>query len=217
MLTSFFPLLVTAFAGMIVAVFYVIFAILAFQSIKIVKSRGFDHFDDSSPELTLFTLVFYLVSSIILVAPLLSLIYIQVNWVLASVIVVVECSWGLEPLKRSRNLIKGNRLVAFSLLIIFSLVIGFLIGTNYRWMSTVVGNNADGWKSWGFVVQIVVTSALLTVFFLYGIAANTVLYMFSRAMHGELAMEIAEEFAKEYVSLPFDDKNVPHLVSVTYT
>ena len=47
-------------------------------------------------------------------------------------------------------------------------------------------------------------------------ATNTVLYMYCKAIHGELAMEIAEEFAKEYVSLPFDDGKVPHLVSVSY-
>jgi hypothetical protein len=37
------------------------------------------------------------------------------------------------------------------------------------------------------------------------------------AAHGELVWEIAEEFAGDYVSLPFDDGKIPHFVSVTYT
>ncbi|CDP20509.1 unnamed protein product [Coffea canephora] len=35
-----------------------------------------------------------------------------------------------------------------------------------------------------------------------------------RWKHGELAFEIAEEFACQYVSLPFDCQKVPHIVSV---
>ncbi|KAJ0096186.1 hypothetical protein Patl1_16769 [Pistacia atlantica] len=52
--------------------------------------------------------------------------------------------------------------------------------------------------------------------FLYNIAANTVLYMYCKAIHGELAMEVAKEFSKEYVSLPFDNGKVSHLVSIAY-
>ncbi|KAJ0038054.1 hypothetical protein Pint_23569 [Pistacia integerrima] len=77
------------------------------------------------------------------------------------------------------------------------------------------GGISNGW-SWAFVLQIVIASTLLMLLFLYNIAANTVLYMYCKAIHGELAMEIAEEFSKEYVSLPFDNGKVPHLVSVAY-
>lgn len=49
---------------------------------------------------------------------------------------------------------------------------------------------------------------------LHNAAANAVLYMYCKALHGELAFEIAEEFAREYVSLPFDDEKVPHGVTV---
>ncbi|KAJ6891673.1 hypothetical protein NC651_025002 [Populus alba x Populus x berolinensis] len=46
--------------------------------------------------------------------------------------------------------------------------------------------------------------------FLYNIAAFTVIYMDSTAVHGELVWGIAEEFAGDYVSLPFDDGKIPH-------
>ncbi|KAF2325426.1 hypothetical protein GH714_028614 [Hevea brasiliensis] len=76
---------------------------------------------------------------------------------------------------------------------------------------------SNGWKSCAFVIQIVVTTTLLMLLLLYDVAANTVLYMYCKAVHGELALEIVEEFAREYISLPFDDEKVPHLVSVAYT
>ncbi|KHN42928.1 hypothetical protein glysoja_007458 [Glycine soja] len=76
--------------------------------------------------------------------------------------------------------------------------------------------SVDGWawKDWAFVVQIVLTSTLLMLLMLYNAAADTVLYMYCKAVHGELALEIAEEFAWQYVCLPFDDGKVPHVVSV---
>ena len=46
----------------------------------------------------------------------------------------------------------------------------------------------------------------------YNLAASTVFYMYSKAIHGELA----EESAREYVSLPSNDGKVPHVVSVVY-
>ncbi|KAG4207972.1 hypothetical protein ERO13_A03G102650v2 [Gossypium hirsutum] len=75
---------------------------------------------------------------------------------------------------------------------------------------------ADKWKSWAFVIHIVSTSTLFMLIMLSYFAATTVFYMYSKAIHGELAGEIAEEFAREYVSLPFDDGKVPHVVSVVY-
>jgi hypothetical protein len=77
-----------------------------------------------------------------------------------------------------------------------------------------VGSDSGSWRDWAIVVQIVLTSTVMTVLMLYNAAANTVLYMYCKAVHGELASEIAEEFAWQYVSLPFDDSKVPHVGSV---
>lgn len=77
-------------------------------------------------------------------------------------------------------------------------------------------SNSGSWRDWAFVLQIVLTSTVLTLLMLYHAAANTVLYMYCKAVHGELASEIADEFAWLYVSLPFDDGKVPHVVSVVH-
>lgn len=105
--------------------------------------------------------------------------------------------------------------MALSIYLYFAISAGVLILSS--WGLAAAFGDTDGWKSWAFVLQIVIASALLTLLFLYLAAAKTVLYMHCKAVHGELAMEIAEEFAREYVRLPFDDVKVPHLVSVLYT
>lgn len=137
----------------------------------------------------------------------------QVKWVFAYVVVVVESSWGLEPLKRSKNLVHGLKRIAFSMLLFYGFFSGILI-----WVSAADWGYAaaDKWKSWAFVIHIVSTSTLFMLIMLSYLAATTVFYMYSKAIHGELAGEIAEEFAREYVSLPFDDGKVPHVVSVVY-
>ncbi|CAN6706244.1 unnamed protein product [Malus baccata var. baccata] len=77
--------------------------------------------------------------------------------------------------------------------------------------------DTNGWKSWALVVvQIVVTATFLVMLMLYNAAANTVLYMYCQAVNGELAMEIAEEFAREYASLPFDNEKVLHVVLIAH-
>ncbi|KAJ0825745.1 hypothetical protein HanRHA438_Chr17g0806581 [Helianthus annuus] len=119
---------------------------------------------------------------------------------------------GFQPLWRSAYLVKGMRSVSASLMVLFGVLVGFWVWMNASdvlWFDAV-----DGWRSWPFVLQLVVGTSVLTLFLLHNVSANTVLYMYCKALHGELAIEIAEEFAREYVSLPFDDEKVPHVVTV---
>ncbi|KAL0685269.1 hypothetical protein Bca4012_052117 [Brassica carinata] len=124
-------------------------------------------------------------------------------------------SYGLTPLKRSRGLVKGMESVSLSMIVVFSIAQSSLV-----WISNLTASDIEnGGKLWTnavFVVQIVVTSALLTGLMMYNLAGTTVMYMYCKAVQGKLVWEIAEEFAREYVSLPFDDGKVPHVVSVAY-
>lgn len=141
--------------------------------------------------------------------------YLLVNWVLAGVVSVVEKSWGIDPLRRSSNLTKGMRRLSLSLFVFFGAFVGVLIWISSGSSLGLNGSGSNGWKSVGFVVQIVVTSALISLLLLHGLAATTVLYVYCKAVQGELAAEIAEEeFAWEYIGLPFDADKVPHVVSV---
>lgn len=133
------------------------------------------------------------------------LVYLQVHCMLACVVVVVESKWGFEALRRSGVLIKGMRLVSLWLLLF-----GFVTVVLPLWLNAVplvrFEGGFDFWKSAGYVVQTVLSSSFVTLFMLISISANAVLYMYCKALHGELASEIAEEFARDYVSLPFDDE-----------
>ncbi|KAM0983844.1 hypothetical protein ACFX2C_011331 [Malus domestica] len=206
--SSFFPLLGTAFISQVlVLLVFVLFGLFVFLVVRGAELMGFE-FEYSSPYFIGFL-------AVVVTALFLVLLHLQVNWTLAGVVVVVESKWGFGSLTRSANLIKGMRWVALRLLIFFGFFVGVLGFCS--WVSALdLKGDTDGWKSWAFVVQIVVTATSLVLLMLYNAAANTVLYMYCKAVNGELAMEIAEEFAGEYVSLPFDNGKVPHLVSVAY-
>ncbi|GMN41919.1 hypothetical protein TIFTF001_011136 [Ficus carica] len=206
-LSSFFPLLATSLiVQIIVFVISAVFALVFFLAISATRLLGYQ-IEYSSPYFLGFC-------AALGTALLLVLVYLQVNWTLVSVIVVAEKSWGLVSLRRSAGLIRGMRGTALSLFLFFGVFAAFL-----AWCSSfsvmVLDDVSDGWRKLEFVVQIVVTSTFLTVVLLYNVAANTVLYMYCKAVHGELASEIAEEFAAEYVCLPFDEEKVPHVVSVS--
>ncbi|KAL5722983.1 hypothetical protein ACHQM5_006436 [Ranunculus cassubicifolius] len=134
----------------------------------------------------------------------LGLLWLCVNWVLAPVIVVVEQSWGLEPLRRSVYLVKGMRGVVVCLMLYFGLMLWLPVFGSW---DTSPGSGVS-------VVKIVCASALLMFFLPHSLTANAILYMNCKALHGELAGEIVEEFAREYVTLPFGEEKVPHLVSI---
>ncbi|KAI3729223.1 hypothetical protein L6452_17876 [Arctium lappa] len=205
---SFFPLVSTTIAaqlllGLISLTFLLFFVVI----IRTAENLGFGIDYDSN----------YFIVFCALVAVVLGLVLIcfQVNWSLACVVVVAESKWGFEPLWRSSYLVKGMRSISLSLLLFFGVLIGFWVWMNSNNVLELDG--VGGWRSWPFVLQMVIGTSLLTLLLLHNTAANTVLYMYCKALHGELAIEIAEEFAREYVSLPFDDQKVPHVVTVMPT
>ncbi|KAI5678966.1 hypothetical protein M9H77_09916 [Catharanthus roseus] len=202
---SFFPLLCTLFVAQIIMsliiLFYALLVALVYKSLLLL---GFEISLDSK----------YFVGFMIFVAvvTMLSLVAVQVNWALANVIVVVESKWGYEPLRRSASLVRGMKGVSLSMLLFYGIAIWFLVWA--CWTSVINGSEAGGLWSFAFVVQTVVGSGFVTLLMLQNVAANVVLYMYCKAFQGELASEIAEEFARDYVSLPFDCEKVPHVVSV---
>lgn len=205
---SFLPLLVTA-ASIDLAILGLCsaFWLLLFVVSGTLRRLGFQVLS-SSP-------LYIAFATVCLVALMLLSAYLLVNWVLAGVVSVVEKSWGIDPLRRSSNLTKGMRRLSLSLFVFFGAFVGVLIWISSGSSLGLNGSGSNGWKSVGFVVQIVVTSALISLLLLHGLAATTVLYVYCKAVQGELAAEIAEEeFAWEYIGLPFDADKVPHVVSV---
>lgn len=205
-LYSFLPLIATFIVSRVIYAFIVLlFGLFAAIVVKCVEFLGFevDYYSN------------YVIGLAILlgVALVLVFIWLQVNWSLAYVTVIVESKWGYEPLRRSAYLVKGMRWVALAVLLFFGVLIGLLVGGCSSFLVTV-GAASGGWTSFGVILQMVVSSGFATLLMLQSIAASVVLYMYCKALHGELALEIAEEFAREYVYLPFGNEKVPHVVCV---
>ncbi|KAH6763105.1 hypothetical protein C2S52_020538 [Perilla frutescens var. hirtella] len=162
-----------------------------------------------------YTNVYFMGFVILITAFLVALlIYLQVEWCLSSVIVIVESKWGFAALKRSACLVKGMRGVAFGMFFMFGILLGFLGMLCSTLVPSAGGFSSRDWISWAFVIQAVVYSGFMTILMLYSVAATAVLFMYCKALQGELAFEIAEEFAQEYIRLPFDDGKLSHVVYV---
>ncbi|KAI8528526.1 hypothetical protein RHMOL_Rhmol12G0155200 [Rhododendron molle] len=206
LLSSFLPLLATSAAyHCLLALVCAAFGAFPFLVTKALQTLlGFDEIDYASNP------YFLALSGVVLILLVLVLVHLKVNWALASVVVVVESKWGLEPLRRSAHLMRGMKLVFLSLWLLFGTVIGFFVWA----FGSGASDFGDVWSCLSFISQTVVGSSFVTVLMLYSVASHAVLYMYCKALHGELAWEIAEEFAREYVSLPFDEAKVPQVVFV---
>nr|CAD1841303.1 unnamed protein product [Ananas comosus var. bracteatus] len=159
-------------------------------------------------------LALLLIYSLFASACALILSYLLVNWSLAGVIAIMESSFGFTPLRRSGDLIAGMRWAALCLLLFFSAGIGLMLwGFN---LGRTLGEYGDWTKLLPIIARTVFGSGIITVLLLYWLVTAVVLYMHCKALHGELAGEIVEEFASEYIFLPFDDRKVPHVVSVVH-
>ncbi|PSR88434.1 Immediate-early protein like [Actinidia chinensis var. chinensis] len=188
---TFIPLVVTTIASQ----FLVVLVCAAFGGFSVFLIEGVEILGFEIDYNSNYYLGFCIAVFVILV---LVLVYLQVNWVLASAIVVVESKWGFEPLRRSAYLVKGMRSVSLSLMVLFGSVTGLVLWS-YSGTTRDVG---------GFILLTCGESCFLSSIMLYNVASNTVLYMYCKALHGELDLEIPEEYA----SLPLDDANLPHVV-----
>lgn len=153
--------------------------------------------------------IYFMIFSIVVCVTLyVMLMYFYVNWSLALVVVVVESKWGYAPLKRSAYLVKGMRSVSLFVMLYFGIcgaVFVWLYSYNYEKMSS----------SWTFFVVFTMLSLFFMMMVLLSItAANTVLYNYCKALHGELVIENDEGFNyHEYAILPSYLEKVPHGVT----
>ncbi|CAN6342557.1 unnamed protein product [Urochloa humidicola] len=146
--------------------------------------------------------------------PILGAVLLSPFWSLAGAAAVVESTAGFAPLRRSCRLLWGARLAALFAFLVFAAGIGVTLW-GFSGVAVETYDAAAGWPAMApVVVKAVAGTALLAVMMLYGMVANIVLYMHCRALHGELAGEIYNEFANMYVFLPFDDGKDRHVVSV---
>ncbi|KAK9072199.1 hypothetical protein SSX86_008631 [Deinandra increscens subsp. villosa] len=107
-------------------------------------------------------------------------VYMTVIWQLASVVSVLENSYGLKAMTISKDLIKGNRVVAVS--IFFLLNLSFILIEFLFELLVVQGSSLEAWKRAGFGILCFV---LLLTFFLFGLVIQTILYLVCKSYHHE--------------------------------
>ncbi|KAI3686091.1 hypothetical protein L1987_79761 [Smallanthus sonchifolius] len=107
-------------------------------------------------------------------------VYMTVCWQLASVVSVLESSYGFKAMAKSKNLIKGNQVVAILVSFLLSLSL-FIIKLLFE-LLVVHGSSLQVWKRVGFGA---LCSILLLFIFLFGLVIHTVLYLVCKSYHHE--------------------------------
>ncbi|KAK1435550.1 hypothetical protein QVD17_01316 [Tagetes erecta] len=117
---------------------------------------------------------------LVLIIYLMGFVYMTVIWQLASVVSVLESSYGIKAMTKSKDLIKGNRVVAIAIFFLLNLS---LILIQFLFDAFVVhGSSLGAWKRVGFGV---LCSVLLLAFFLFGLVIQTILYLVCKSYHHE--------------------------------
>ncbi|KAL8533733.1 hypothetical protein ACS0TY_009940 [Phlomoides rotata] len=194
-LVSFLPLLATS---LVVQTIYGLitfgFVVLMLVSYNGLALLGFE-MDYDEP----YFLVFVLVIASLMIG---LLIFLQVEWYLVKAVAVLESKWGFAPLKRSSYLVKGMRGVIFLVIMLFGVLSALSV-----WFLSVVATSAhriNGGSIAGLVLQVVVYFGVSVVLSLYGLAANTVIFVHCKALHEESEFQIDDQLGTVYVQLPSD-------------
>lgn len=127
------------------------------------------------------------INVLIIVAPLIlafdaMLVYISLVWHLASVISVLEDSYGLGALRKSVALIKGKKLVGFCLFFIYLVCMIIILSIFKTW---VVSHRHHIQNTFGRIMVATILLILWTAVTLVGILVQSVLYFVCKSHHHE--------------------------------
>ncbi|GJY10934.1 hypothetical protein Tco_0379119 [Tanacetum coccineum] len=124
-----------------------------------------------------FGTIFFIITLIISV---MGFVYMTVIWQLASVVSVLESSYGFEAMTKSMHLIKGNRAASISISLILN--VSFMLVQLLFESMVVHGSSIEAWKRLGFGV---LCSLSLLTLFLYGLVIQTMIYLVCKSYHHE--------------------------------
>ncbi|GFP99986.1 hypothetical protein PHJA_002142700 [Phtheirospermum japonicum] len=111
---------------------------------------------------------------------LIGFLYITIIWHLASVVSVLEESYGLKAMKKSQNLIKGKMGVSAA---VFLLLVLCFFGIQHMFKILVVYGDQRGVGD--RIGSGIVWLLLLSITLLFGLIAQTVLYFVCKSYHHE--------------------------------
>ncbi|XP_020204482.1 uncharacterized protein LOC109789856 [Cajanus cajan] len=115
---------------------------------------------------------------------LVGLVYLTVVWLLASVVTVLEDSYGYEAMMKSKELIKGN--MGLSVMIVLKLNVSFFLIQFLFTMVVVNGGELFSLGSMDRTIYGIVCFLLLSHLFLLMLVIQTVLYFVCKSYHREI-------------------------------
>lgn len=121
-----------------------------------------------------------LASSILFIIYLLGFTYINVIWQLASVISVLEDTYGIQAMMRSKKLIKGKMGISTAVFLIFTFC---FVGIEMLFEKAEVIDWTVGIG--GKICYGILCLVLLTLLFLFGLVVQTVIYFVCKSYHHE--------------------------------
>ncbi|XP_058733761.1 uncharacterized protein LOC131605421 [Vicia villosa] len=164
--TSFFPLLATDIVIFIIFFISVSLSTLVVIVISFLLAYLGDNDLQAHPYLAVVLSMLVFLPHVTYLMINLSLVKVIVPF---RVVVVVESVWGLEPLRRSWKLVKGMKMLIFSIFCLFEFLQWMLVSiTGYSW------------------VLILAISPIRAMLSLYDIVVFTVLYIYCKEKRGEL-------------------------------
>ncbi|XP_056694308.1 uncharacterized protein [Spinacia oleracea] len=145
-------------------------------------------------------------SSILLIIYLLGFTYINVIWQLASVVSVLEDTYGIQAMKKSKNLIKGKMGIATAMFLVFTFC---LVGIQILFEQSEVIDLTVGIG--GKICYGILCLMMLTLLFLFGLVVQTVIYFVCKSYHHEnidksTLADHLDAYLGEYI--PLNSKNI---------
>ncbi|KAK1361358.1 Polyadenylate-binding protein 1-b-binding protein [Heracleum sosnowskyi] len=117
---------------------------------------------------------------ILLIIYIIGFVYLTIVWQLASVVTVLEQSYGIKAMNKSRKLIKGKFWVALAIFFKLNVVFG---GIQFVFYGFVVHGYV--WEMWKRVLVGLSCLALLVPIVLYGLVLQTIIYFVCKSHHNE--------------------------------
>ncbi|KAI3689459.1 hypothetical protein L2E82_47416 [Cichorium intybus] len=117
---------------------------------------------------------------VVLIIYVVGFVYMSLIWHLATVVSVLETSYGLKAMKKSNDLIKGNQGIVIA--IFFMLNLSFVLIQFLFRLFVVHGSSLEAWKRVGFGV---LCSLLFGSVFLFGLVVQTIIYLVCKSYHHE--------------------------------
>nr|XP_043639152.1 uncharacterized protein LOC122610223 [Erigeron canadensis] len=156
------------------------------------------------PDNTFGVVVFH----VMLILYFMGFVYISIIWQMACVVSILDNFYGVKAMMKSKDLIKGKRWVA--IIVFTKLHLSFFAIQIIFELLVVYGHALGVWRRVGFALFCFLA---LMILFLFGLVAQTILYLTCKSYHYESINksslgDLLEDYLGDYEALNNGDDNV---------